>query len=71
MPELSPEMETLLTCFQMCKTQIRATMGAAYAMDWNSVKDVAEALGIQTDELFYIALREYEAVMIKEMNREN
>jgi hypothetical protein len=70
MPELNQEMEQIMACFRMCDTQLRASMGGAFAMDWVSVRGVAEALGIKTDELFYTALREYEAILIAEMNRE-
>ncbi len=38
-------------------------------MDWNSVDNVARALNIDQDVTFYAALKQYETVLIEELNR--
>jgi hypothetical protein len=69
MPELDEETETLLNCFRLCDSQLRSSMGGVFAMDWNSVDNVARALNIDQDVTFYAALKQYETVLIEELNR--
>jgi hypothetical protein len=64
MPDISPENEELLECFRLCESQLRATDGGAYAMDWNVVIVVAESMSIPIDGLFYRLLRHYESILL-------
>lgn len=66
MPELSAENEKTLECFRLCESQVRATSGGSYALDWRIVKDVAESMGMPVNGHFYRLLKAYEQVFMEE-----
>jgi hypothetical protein len=69
MPEISAEIGKHLQCFRLCGTQLRATSGGAYALDWSIIKDVAGSMEIPVTVRFYRLLAAYENVFMEELNK--
>lgn len=66
MPETDAETAQVLECFCLCDSQLRAVMGGAYAMDWQTVIMAANSFGLRTDALFFKMLRAFEDILIRE-----
>ena len=66
MPKLPNDLSKLLSCFVMCESQLRATYGSYYALDYSTVIRVADSMGIVTNETFFNLLKSYERVLIME-----
>jgi|GEM_PF-6582455 hypothetical protein len=67
MPELHPDNERLFDCFTLCDMQLRVGFTGAYALDWGIVRDVAVAMGIETDAAFYTLLRVFDGTLVAEL----
>lgn len=70
MPELTEENQTLFECFTLCASQLRAAM-EPFAMDWRVVVEVARAMGIKRNKIFFRFLRTFEAVLIESIKNKS
>jgi hypothetical protein len=59
----------LWDCFTTCDSQARVSFGAAYALDWRVIRDMAQDTGMVTDDSFYRALKLFESKMLDAMKK--
>lgn len=67
MPQIMETLEPYWQCFLDCDSQLRASMGNIYGLDWNVVFKVAEVHGINVDDKFIYYLKIFEGTMIGEI----
>ena len=66
MPALTEENQTLFECFTLCASQLRVSM-EPFAMDWNVAMEVARAMNIEIDAVFFRLLRAFESALIESL----
>lgn len=64
-----PENDRIFDFFISCDTQLRyGTQGWIRGLDWGTVMEIADHIGIETDRFFFSLLKVFDAVITAERN---
>lgn len=58
-----PENKKIFKCFTLCDTQYQSDAHGINALKWDVVIEVARAMNIKIDGLFFSKLRAFESVL--------
>lgn len=70
MPDIDPGLLDIWECVTACDSQVRASTGGAYALDWAVVLSAAHAFGACVTPRFFRLLRIYEATMLAAISKQ-
>lgn len=71
MPEISADNEELMDLLTLCAGQWLHGFAGPTGLNWQVIIEVADRIGIETDEGFFRRLRSFEAAAVEAMGKKS